>query len=91
MNKLISGKLTSKGQLTIPVELRNYLALKEGDRLEFVINETGELYVVPKKKTSLLDVAGMLQTDNKIDFDTAREMAHEAIALERIERDHCDE
>ncbi len=31
--------LTSKGQTTIPQEIRNYLGLHSGDKLEFLIDE----------------------------------------------------
>jgi antitoxin PrlF len=34
--------VTSKGQITVPIEVRNRLGLKEGDRLAFV-NEGGEI------------------------------------------------
>jgi antitoxin PrlF len=34
--------VTSKGQVTVPIEVRNRLGLKEGDRLAFV-NEGGEI------------------------------------------------
>jgi antitoxin PrlF len=34
--------VTSKGQVTVPIEIRNRLGLKEGDRLAF-INEGGEI------------------------------------------------
>jgi len=34
---MILSKLTSKGQATIPVEIRNALHLKPGDRITFVI------------------------------------------------------
>jgi antitoxin PrlF len=34
--------VTSKGQVTIPIEIRSRLGLKEGDRLAF-INDGGEI------------------------------------------------
>jgi antitoxin PrlF len=34
--------VTSKGQVTVPIEVRNRMGLKEGDRLAFV-NEGGEI------------------------------------------------
>ena len=52
--QLLSGKLTSKGQLTIPVELRILLSLKEGDRLAFVLDENERIIEVqPKTKKSI--------------------------------------
>jgi antitoxin PrlF len=32
-----SSTISSKGQITVPLEIRNRLGLKEGDRVEFVI------------------------------------------------------
>lgn len=45
------AKITSKGQITIPREVRRALGVKEGDRLIF--EETnGEMVVRPAKKDS---------------------------------------
>ena len=32
-----SSTISSKGQITVPLEIRNRLGLKQGDRVEFVI------------------------------------------------------
>lgn len=42
-----TATLTSKGQTTIPKEIRDRLNLKPGDRIEFVFEEDGSLRVVP--------------------------------------------
>jgi antitoxin PrlF len=34
-----SSQISSKGQITVPVEVRHRLGLKEGDRVEFVFEE----------------------------------------------------
>jgi antitoxin PrlF len=34
-----SSTISSKGQVTVPLEIRNRLGLKEGDRVEFVVEE----------------------------------------------------
>ena len=39
--KMIKAKLTSKGQITIPIEIRRLLDVKEGDQISFTINEYG--------------------------------------------------
>jgi len=36
---LPSSIISSKGQITVPLEIRNRLGLKQGDRVEFVIEE----------------------------------------------------
>jgi antitoxin PrlF len=33
-----SSTISSKGQLTVPIEVRHRLGLKEGDRVEFVLD-----------------------------------------------------
>jgi antitoxin PrlF len=50
--KMASATVTSKGQVTIPVEVRNLLGLSTGDRIEFVLNEeTGRYEVVPATRS----------------------------------------
>ena len=40
--------ITSKGQVTIPADVRNQLGLEAGDRIEFSLNEeTGRYEVFP--------------------------------------------
>lgn len=38
-----SARLSSKGQFVMPVEVREALALKEGDRIEFFLSRSGRL------------------------------------------------
>lgn len=39
--------ITSKGQVTIPREIRKKLLLHSGDRLDFMLNEQGEIVLRP--------------------------------------------
>ena len=39
--------ITSKGQTTIPGEIRRLLKLKAGDRIEFVVEADGKVVLVP--------------------------------------------
>lgn len=39
--------LTSKGQITIPKEIRDYLKLDAGSKIEFVIDENGIVKLIP--------------------------------------------
>ena len=41
------GTLTSKGQITIPIEVRKRLRLKPGDRIEFTVEEDGTATMKP--------------------------------------------
>jgi AbrB family looped-hinge helix DNA binding protein len=38
-----SSRVTSKGQVTVPQEIRRRLGLREGDRLEFIPENRGTL------------------------------------------------
>jgi AbrB family looped-hinge helix DNA binding protein len=39
--------VTTKGQITIPKEIRDYLKLETGSKVEFVIDENGNVKIVP--------------------------------------------
>ena len=39
--------ITSKGQTTIPGEIRRHLKLKAGDRIEFIVESDGKVVLVP--------------------------------------------
>jgi antitoxin PrlF len=39
--------ITSKGQITIPSEIRRHLKLKPGDRVEFIVEPDGKVILVP--------------------------------------------
>lgn len=57
------GKLTSKGQTTIPKKIRDRLGLKSGDRLMFSI-ENGQIVIRPKTG-SIRDAIGMFHDPNR--------------------------
>jgi antitoxin PrlF len=52
--------LTSKGQLTIPKEVRDRLGLQVGDQLLFRFNENGTLTLVPATPHPLGNLPGLL-------------------------------
>ena len=51
--------LTSKGQTTIPQEIRDALQLKSGDRMTYTVLPNGAVLLRVKNK-SLLDLGGKL-------------------------------
>lgn len=49
---MASATVTSKGQVTIPLDVRTQLGLSTGDRVEFIYNdETGRYEVVPATRS----------------------------------------
>jgi antitoxin PrlF len=53
--------LTSKGQVTIPKEVRERLGLEQGDQLMFRFDEGGRLTVEPVSPSILGDLPGLLR------------------------------
>lgn len=54
-----SAKLTSKGQITLPKPVREKLHLRPGDRVDFVIDGTGEIRV-RTSRGDVRDLKGLL-------------------------------
>ena len=52
--------LTSKGQVTIPAEIRAKLDLKPGDKLRFKLSKSGALTIEPHRRRSIFDSLGSL-------------------------------
>ncbi len=46
------SSVTSKGQTTIPIKIREHLHLKPGDKVDFVIEDNGKVMLEP----STLDI-----------------------------------
>ena len=43
-----SARITSKGQITLPIEIRKFLGVGVGDRVEFVAGAHGEVVISPQ-------------------------------------------
>jgi AbrB family looped-hinge helix DNA binding protein len=44
---MAESTITTKGQCVVPKKIREYLRLNPGDKIDFVIQEDGEVYVRP--------------------------------------------
>src|SRR5207302_7248039 len=76
--KEIISTITSKGQVTIPIEVRNYLGLKTNDKVAFVIDSEGTVRLrVPRYPTiaSLRGAAGSL--NEPLSWQQMQKIAHE--------------
>jgi AbrB family looped-hinge helix DNA binding protein len=70
-----NAKLTSKGQITVPQEVRKSLGLRTGDRLAFVAREDGS-WTLQTVKVDLRSLCGILRPKVK---GVTLEMMEEAI------------
>lgn len=79
---MVKARLSSKGQLTIPVEIRRRYDLKTGDEVQFVAEERGA-YLIPLKRKSLMALYGALRVDKPWPGkERAREMVGRMLAEE---------
>lgn len=86
---MASATLTSKGQITLPKEVREHFHLGAGDRLEFVIGSGGEVHVHPVAG-SYQDLKGMLRrrgrpapSDEALDQELTRLLAQDDRRIRR--------
>lgn len=61
---MATAAITSKGQITIPVEVRRKHGLKTGDRVRFIEGENGEIILKPKT-ASIKDLEGCVPWTGK--------------------------
>jgi len=85
--KEIVSTITSKGQVTIPVEVRRYLGLGTNDKITFVIGDEGDVILKsPRYSTidSLRGAAGSLK--KPLTKKQMLEIAHDEAATSRLDR-----
>jgi AbrB family looped-hinge helix DNA binding protein len=82
--KEIVSTITSKGQVTIPAEIRKHLGVRQGDKLSFVIDDAGD---VALKVAPYPTVASLRErsTEKPIDlsYDEMKEIAYEDRLIEQ--------
>lgn len=76
--------MTSKGQITIPKEIRDGVNAREGTQFDVRIDEAGNVVLAPKK-LSLLDLLAKYSKPSHI-HATVEEM-HEAVLDQAAEED----
>jgi len=70
---MATASLTSKGQITVPIEVREDLGLKAGDRISFIKGEHGE-YIMKAKTGSIMNLRGCVKwTGNPVTIEEMNE------------------
>lgn len=77
---MLSSSVTAKGQVTIPIELREKLGIKPGDRVGFV--DEGGRIVLQRQETAIEAVFGVVKTSKGVTL----EQMGDAIAAGRSRR-----
>ena len=76
--------LTSKGQTTIPKDVRNLLNLKPKDKIFYLID--GEKVVIKPLRGNILNLRGSVATKKKpIDFKKLRDATRKKVARKIVE------
>jgi AbrB family looped-hinge helix DNA binding protein len=83
-----TSTLTSKGQVTIPAEIRKHLGIGAGAKVAFVVNGEGDVVVRPARYTlaSVRGIVPALPGRETIDFDDQIEEAMEDLAEQIVAR-----
>jgi AbrB family looped-hinge helix DNA binding protein len=76
------AKVTSKGQVTIPVEIRKKLGIRTEDKVDFILD--GERVILVPVKT-LRDLRGAVKAKGKGNFDEERAKAKAVVARRVLE------
>ncbi len=74
---MASARITSKGQITIPKEVRDRLGVEPGDALEFHF-QAGHLEVRPVRRRRLAEFRGTFPVERALDFEQERALARKA-------------
>ncbi|MBF0410486.1 MAG: AbrB/MazE/SpoVT family DNA-binding domain-containing protein [Candidatus Riflebacteria bacterium] len=69
--------VTTKGQITIPVKIRNHFHIQPNDKIDFLVEE-GRIVIVPVK--SLKDLRGSVKNKYSNKLLSERELAKITVA-----------
>lgn len=83
------ARITSKGQVTIPKQVREQLGLGAGDELDFRI-EGERLEVHPIRRRRLSDFWGVFRVPKVLDFSEERVRAFRDQTRRLVEHDSAD-
>ncbi len=85
---MTQARITSKGQITVPKEIRERLGVEPGDSLDFLF-EQDRLEVKPIKRRKLAEFRGIFRVPKAYSFEEERARAWEERAKE-LTQDETD-
>lgn len=73
-----TSTLSSKGQVTLPVEIRRHLGVETNDKVAFVIEPDGKVQVAPAKYPDIASLSGAAGSLKKtLSWKEMRQIARE--------------
>lgn len=87
MVREIVSTLTSKGQITVPAEVRRHLGVGVRDKVVFLIDDDGSVRVRPAKYSTVASLAGAAgKLKSPLSWDEMRDIAREDRLAAKYER-----
>lgn len=88
--KEVLSTITSKGQVTIPAEVRRHLGVGTKDKIVFVLESQGIVQVKPARYPTVASLRGAAGSLNKpMSWKEMRDMAREDRLQAKHEREHA--
>lgn len=82
--KEIVSTITSKGQVTIPVEIRKKLGLGTGTKIAFVVDDDGNVSLRPPTYPTIASLAGAAgKLDTPMSWEEMKRLAREGRVIEK--------
>ena len=79
--KVAVANVTTKGQVTVPAEIRRYLGVGERDKLAFHIDDDGEVRIEKVKYPTIASIAGIAGClRQQMSWEEMQDIAHEDVA-----------
>jgi antitoxin PrlF len=78
------SRLTRKGQVTVPADIRKLLGLREGDRVSFIVE--GDVIRFERTGSVVAATAGAVKAGPPLSAEELRDVAERAIAEDVVER-----
>jgi AbrB family looped-hinge helix DNA binding protein len=79
---VVKARVTSKGQITVPKEVRVRLAIQPGDDLLFDIRGN-RVEMIPRRRQGVAELAGLFPAKRRARDEQRRSWASETHRLER--------
>lgn len=81
-----TSRISSRGQIVIPIEIRKKLGIGEGDHLTFIADKNGEVKVEAVKCQRITELFGILKTHKSFKpVDEIRKEAYEKMAQKELQ------